>query len=352
MAGSTGSGSGSVERSLVSIFRQNGAAWAAIIEEQGGKRWEAETLAELERRLAHADSTQRVRCESRASRVAYVTTACRNTARVVIARETGLFARAVGGDVKAAQDLLMVFWTEIERAVHRARAEEYDSIVFARVVEGFASAVTSRRTPFRAKDPDALPRLVRVICERVITKVLAEHGLRGKEAVHVFPFDDRRLEDSGEAATEEDRRLLESLICIAVAAPATETDEGGSESFSAMAAAGCLMEFLAKVTPTGARTLQDTLLSALDAMPENHRRAVLARAYHSAWSVEELVEALGGGVKPTVFRTWLKRGRDYLAVRVREFLCSVTVEEMSDREEARRLRRLQQALAIEVEPAV
>jgi hypothetical protein len=277
-----------------------------------------------------------------------MTTACRNTARVVIARETGLFARAVGGDVRAAQDLLMVFWTEIERAVHRARAEEYDSIVFARVVEGFASAVTSRRTPFRAKNPDALPRLVRVICERVITKVLAEHGLRGKEAVHIFPFDDRRLEDSGEAATEEDRRLLESLICIAVAAQPTEPDEGGSESGSAMAAAGCLMEFLA----TGARTLQDALLSALDAMPENHRRAVLARAYHPAWSVEELVEALGGGVKPTVFRTWLKRGRDYLAVRVREFLCSVTVEEMSDHEEARRLCRLRQALALEVEPVV
>ena len=96
MAGSTGSGS--VERSLVSIFRQSGAAWAAIIKEEGGKRWEAETLAELERRLTHADSTQRVRCESRASRVAYVTTACRNTARVVIARETGSPDGVLDGD--------------------------------------------------------------------------------------------------------------------------------------------------------------------------------------------------------------------------------------------------------------
>jgi len=47
MAGSTGSGS--VERSLVSIFRQNGAAWAAIIEEQGGKFAGIEDVQQLGR---------------------------------------------------------------------------------------------------------------------------------------------------------------------------------------------------------------------------------------------------------------------------------------------------------------
>lgn len=343
------SGTPGSDRSLRAIFQRKLATWDAIIREEGGTEWRALILQEVEQKVSRADEMRQVRCLSVVSRVSYVTSTCRNTTRVVIGRETGNFERAINGDGRAAETLLMLFWPQTETAIVRARMEEYDSEILTYLARGFVDAITGKRKRFRARSPEVLPRLVRVICHRGIKTVRRRHGWTKDDGASLLfvPYDDLHLEDPAKAGSEQEKFLLEELLRCALAAELQTMGGGEKREFGSEG----VFDFLYGITPCGSSVLQKFLIGALKELPENHRKAVLLRAYHPSWSNTELVEALDPNVNVSTFRSWLGRGRDSLGKKVREFLGSLATEELTDCEEVTQLCRLRRVLGIVVEPA-
>ncbi|MGV8041449.1 MAG: hypothetical protein AB2L07_15785 [Thermoanaerobaculaceae bacterium] len=336
--------------SLGSLLRSSTSICKVVIREEGGARWEDQILRELQGRVSEIDARGGVRTESGAGRLAYLVTTCRNTTRATVARKSGLFQRAVEGDRLAAEGLLMLFWRDIEKAVARGRAAEFDAEVVARVAKGFVKAVTSERTEFRAKSPDVLPKLVRVICRRAIATVLQEHGLCGEHPVRYVPLEERQTDAEDGGGTPAARGDTDTNV----SPPKIKGDggEGPDQGSCPAAMADGVLGFLDGYVPIGETVLQRELCALLARMPENHRNAVLLRAYLPDWSIGDLCRGFLGGMKPALYRTWLKRGRDHLRAKVEERLRTIIPEDVADPVEARELRRLCKAMGIEAQHAI
>lgn len=335
------------DRSLRSLLDDKASMCRAVIREEGGAQWEAVILQELRARLSRADGTGVVRASSGGGRLAYLVTVCRNVTRTTLACETGLFQRAVGGDRRAAEQLLMLFWRDIEKTIARCRASELDAEVVGRVARGFVKAVTGERTKLRVKSPEMLPKLVRVVCTRVIATVLKNHGLSGEHAVKFVPLEERQAGavDCGCAEGPGEGPVVTDLQGRSKG----DGLDGTPDQESAAAVADRVLGLLDGYVPAGGLVLRRELCAILERMPENHREAVLLRAYLPDWSIAELCQEFLGDMKPALFRTWLKRGRDHLRARIEERLRTIIPEEVADPVEARELRRLCRALGIGVQ---
>lgn len=337
-------GKGKANEKSASSFSRHRSLWASIVSEEGGAEWKDEILELVEQRMGEADRTRKTPRGSPTRALAYLAALCRNTTRGVVALKTGLFQSAVQGDRRAAEDLLFLYWGDLERVLERARVKEFDSIVLERVVEGFINTVTSRRTRFRATSPDVLPKLLKVICRREAWNVRREHGLVGDLPVREVPLEEA-VGSNPATESQGDAEVFAEMVIAVVA------EEERREELPADLGVGLtgeleelLAELLAGITREEVVLLQKALVEALESMPANHRTALLARASYPGWTMEQLAEAAQLDVKPALFRTWLKRGRDYSKTKLRELVERFGESDLVDAETRRRLRRLKALL--------